>query len=332
MNNNHTPAANELDCIRRTRGIRACRNALRSMALQRREAAVRLVNGDSLLVATLYILQPVLSELDLNGLLSERNRTALKICGRITQGKKAGDFGEEPLSLNSEAVHSVLLWMFQTGMADDGLDEEFDQILDITASVLIKTHHEKAVQPDVAELIFRRNRKGTYLHDLAWAYFQTRDADALRIVAKRLLSPDRRDAEFAGALLHMEPDELKTGRDRRKKYMEFNGWLEENNPYLYFTGESFQLTNNPVVCDVDLDAKYLSKDISPRSRKPLSPLTEEENGCLKNFKEAPDDDRTVLAKYSHRLHEEDPVYWAQWLRSPVGEQLRIARDGRREQP
>lgn len=332
MNKNHTPAANELDCIRRTRGIRVCRNSFRSLALSRRETAVRLVNGDSLLFATLYVLQPVLSELNLDGLLSERDRTALKICDRITQEKKAGDSVEEAFSLNSEAVHSVLLWMFQTGMADDGLNEEFDQILDITASILIKTHHEKTVQPDVAELIFRRNRKGAYLHDLTWAYFQTRDTDALRIVAKHLLSSDRKDAEFAGMLLHMEPDELKTARDRRKKYTEFNGWLDENSPYLYFTNESFQLTNNPVVCDVDLDAEYLGKGISPRSRRPLSPLTNEENGCLRHFKETPDDDRTVLAKYSHRLHKENPAYWAQWLQFPVEEQLQIARDGRREQP
>ncbi len=330
MNSNDTSPANELDCIRRVRGSRACRNTFHRLVLGRRETAVKLINDESLVFTTLFILRPVIEETNLYDQLCDRNLIALDLCERIVQNKLPGSGKAAPYSLDDEGVHLVLLWMFQTGRADDGLSEEFDQILDIAASILIKTHHEKMILPQVADLLFLRNRGGKYVHDLAWAYMQSREPDALRHIAKRLISQSRSDNELAAELLHMNTDDLKSARGRQKKYTEFSEWLKENDSYLYFTGESFQLTNNPVVCDVDLEAKYLSKKISPRNRKPIDPLTEEENGSLKQFKDTQDEDKTALAKYSHKLHDEDPDNWSKWMHMPVMEQVRTAREGRRE--
>ncbi|WP_457943283.1 hypothetical protein [Caproiciproducens sp. LBM24188] len=330
MNYNYSCPVNELDSIRRARGTRSCRSAFYRLAQNRSETALRLINDDALQFASLYILWPAIEELGFRGSLCERNQIALHLCERMTREKKAGNDQEPALSLDSEEVHNVLLWMFETGTADDGLNEEFDLILDTTASILIKTHHEKRILPQVADLIFRRNRKDSYLHDLTWAYFQSREPDSLRYIAKRLLSHDRRDAELAATLLHIEPSELRTVRGCHNKYRELNRWIDENKPYLYFTGESLNLTNSPAVCHVDLGAKYLNKAISPRSRKPLSPLTEEEDSCLKHFRERQDDEKEVLADYSRRLHESDLNSWQQWLHNPVGEQIRIAKNGGRD--
>lgn len=330
MANYRTAPANELDSIRRARGVRACRSAFYRLGQQRRETAVRLINGDNLQFASLYVLRASVEELGMSEQLCDRNRIALIVSEKIISGKKSDEASEAAISLNDETVHSVLMWMFQTGIADDGLSEEFDEILDITASILIKTHHEQAILPSVADLIFQRNRKDAYAHDLTWAYFQSHSPEALRHIAKKLTSNDRRDVKLACTLLNFDPDELKTLRDRQKKYSDFSTWLDENNSYLYFTNESFQLTNSPNVCGVDLEAKYLSKEISPKSRKPLSPLTAQELSSLNQFKATQDDDKSILAKYSRKLHDEDPSYWEQWIHFPVAEQIRIARYDRRE--
>lgn len=332
MDSNRAGPANELDFIRRTRGAWACESTFRRLCREHREIAVWMINDSAVRYATLYILRPEIAELHLEDQLNERNRAVLALCEKITEGKAQGA-PDATRSFDTETIHAALMWMFQTGLSDDGLSGDFDQTLDIAASVLIKSHHEKTILPDAAELIFRRNRKGAYLHDLIWAYFQSRDAESLRLIAGHLISPVRQDEELAATLLHLPAEGLETERGRQKKYKETLSWIDENSPYLYFTGESFQRTNSPVPCSVDLGAKYLNKKISPRSRQPLSPLTAEERSSLTHFRqEAPEEDKTLLAKYSHKLHEESPGNWAQWLQSPVSRQIEIAKNERGEQP
>ncbi len=331
MNSYYAGPVNNLDRIRRTRGINACKNIFRRFGNERRQTAVQLINDDRLLFASLFILQPEIRELNLNQELSERNRTALNICEKISSGKKPADGPGASIDLNNEAVHLVLLWMFHTGSSDDGLSNEFDQTLDLVASVLIRTHHEKVILPAIADLIFKRNRKNSYIHDLTWVFFQAREADAMRFIAERLRSPIQKDVELARTLLHL-PDNipLRTNRDKQKQYGEYISWLKENSPYLYFTGESFQLTNNPAPCSLNMEAKYLCKNISPRGSKPLTPITETELSSLNNFNSVQEEEKKVLAKYSQKLHEEDQSYWNQWLQYPVSKQVEIAKYGRRE--
>lgn len=331
MNSGYAGSVNNLDCIRRTRGMSACRNMFRKLGQENRQTAIRLINDNSLLFASLFILQPEIKDFNLYGELSERNRIALNICEKIADVKKPGGNSGNSLSLNDETVHMVLLWMFHTGAADDGLSNEFDQILDITASVLIKTHHENAILSSVADLIFRRNRKGAYIHDIVWIFFQARNAQSLQLIAGYLRSPVQKDVELARTLLNLREDiKLRNSSEKQKWYNEYISWLNENSPYLYFTGESFQLTNSPSACDVNLEAKYLGKNSSPRGPKPLTPLTEEEHICLNHFNEVQEEEKARLAEYSSKLHRENQPVWSQWMQYPVEEQLQIAKYGRRE--
>ncbi len=331
MNSGYSGSVNDLDCVRRRRGIDACKNMLRKLGRDCRQTAVRQINSDGLLFASLFILQPEIKELNLSGELSERNRIALNICEEIKDVKKSGGGSGNSLSFHNETVHSVLLWMFRTGAEDDGLSNEFDQILDITASVLIRTHHEKAILPAIAELMFRRNRKGAYIHDIVWIFFQARDAGSLKLIAGYLRSSVREDVDLARTLLNLPQDtQLRTSGDRQRQYSKYVSWLTENSPYLYFTGESFQLTNSPSACGVNLEAKYLGKNSSPRSRKPLAPLTEEEKTSLDRFNEAAEEEKAGLAEYSQKLHRENQPDWSQWMQYPVAKQIDIAKYGRRE--
>ena len=327
---NHGPT-NQLDRTRRTRGADACRFIFITTEKRSRQNAVRLINDDRLFFASLFVLQQEIRELDLYQELSERNQTALNICQKITDAKHSAGRPGDGFSLKSEAVHSVLLWMFNTGILDDGMSGRFDQILDITASVLVKTHHEKTVLPVMADMIFQRNRKGVYNHDLIWAFFQARDAQSLRHIAARLRSPVQQDVELARVLLNIPKDTpLITNSDKQKQYAAYLAWLKDNGPYVYFTGESMQLTNAPSACGVSLEAKYLCKGVSPRYNKPLTPLTDEERSNLEHFYGAKEEERAVLANYSNTLHTKNQPSWNEWMRYPVSRQVDIAKYGRRE--
>jgi hypothetical protein len=331
MNTGYSGPVNELDRIRRARGADACRDVFRKSGKENRQNAVRLLNDSRLYFATLFILQPDIKELDLNQALSERNRTALSICEKIADAKNPTGGSGDSVSLNNEAVHFVLMWMFYTGAADDGLSNQFDQTFDIVASVLIKTHHEKAILPVVADLIFQRNQKGSYLHDLVWVFFQARDANALRLIAGHLRSPVQKEVELARTLLNLSEDvPLKTNQDKQRQYVTYLSWLRENSPYVYFTGESFQLTNSPIPCGVNQEAKYLCKNISPRSREPLVPLTESERTSLMNFNDTKEEEKIILAEYSQKLHAQNTPSWNEWIQLPVSKQIQSAKYGRRD--
>ena len=330
MNSGYNGTGNDLDHIRRSQGIDACRNTFGRVGKERRQNAVRLVNDSRLFFASLFILQAEIEELNLKEELSERNRIALNICKKILDEKKPSDDSDHLISLNSEEAHNVLLWMFNTGAVDDGLNNEFDQVLDIVASVLMKTHHEKTILPVMTDMIFKRNQKGRYIHDLVWACFQTRDVNALRLIAKYLRSSVSKDVDLACTLLHLPQNvSLRSYSDKQKQYAAYLSWLKENGPYLYFTGESLQFANNPMPCGVDLEAKYLCKDRGMCGRKQLTPLTDTERDSLTKFNRVSEEEKKILAKHSQRLHGENPSYWNQWMQYPVDKQLNIAQYGRR---
>ena len=321
----HSGQRARLDLIRRARGAGACRETFRGLARENKREAARLLGDGRLAFGTLFVLRPEIAEFLPEEDLSYRDRTALQFCDRASQANKAID-DDCPRFSAGEDAHPVLLWMFTTGTEDDGLSEEFDRVLDLAAAVLIRTYREESILPAAAELIFRRYRRGSYLHDLIWAYFKTRSTDALRIIAGHLRSPVRKDVELARSLLHLPEN----GAEGRKQYGEYLSWLRENGPYLYFTGESYQLTNAPSPCGVDLGAKFLCREISPRSRRPLTPLTREEEERLSGFNGAGDEEKETLARYSRKLHDDDPSGWNRWMQYPVSRQIEIAGYGRRE--
>jgi hypothetical protein len=331
MNSGYAGTPNYLDHIRRKSGIDECKNYFSEFGKEHREDVIRLMNDRRLYFASLFTLQSEIKEFHINEELSERNRIALDFCKKISDEKNISDASDITIPLSSEPVHQTLLWMLNTGAADDGLCNEFDQILDIAASVLIKTHHEWSVLPVIADLVFQRNRKGTYYHDLIWAFFQTRDVYALRFIAKYLRSPLSKDIQLARKLLNLPQDErLIMGLNRQQEYQKYLSWLKENASYLYFTGESLQFSNNPVPCNLNLEAKYLCKNTSPRSSKPVDSFTEEEVVYLNNFNQMKQEEKITLANYSQTLHKRNNCDWNNWIHYPVEKQIHIAQYGRRE--
>ena len=328
MNLGGSGTTNDLDHIRRFKGINACKNMFGKLGKERRENAVQLVNDSRLSFTSLFILQPEIKKLNLREDLSKRNQTAINICERISDEQDLSIASDYSIPLKSEEVHSVLLWVFNTGVADDGLNDEFDLILDVVASVLIKTHHEKTILPLMTEVIFKRNQKGRFIHDLVWACFQTRDPNALRLIAGYLRSSVTKDVDLAHILLHLPQDvPLRTSYDKQKQYVAYLSWLKENDPYINFTGENFQSTNNPIPCVVDLEAKYLCRDSSIYAFKQIPDFTGSERIYLVNFNALSENEKSILARHSQKLHSENPSYWNEWMQYPVDKQIQTAQYG-----
>ncbi len=329
MRSQDAESRNELDWVRRSRGTDACKKYFRQVAMTDSQKVILLLNDDRLLFPTLFVLQPLIYGWNLADALSERNRIAFHICDRITEGKNTEEVPHFPRSMEGEKAHQTLLWMFQTGAPEDGLSNEFDEVLDIIASAIIRTYQDESILPTVARLIFQRNRRGSFYHDLVWAFYRTKDVFSLKYIAEYLNSNYRKDVELAHTLLHFNRDTAPNSR-RTNEYAQYLSWLKENSPFLSFTDEGFQFSNSPNPCNLSLEAKYLNKQVPVRRRQADIPYTEEELERLKDFKEAQQEERASLANYSHSLYGRNPSDWNQWIHYPVSKQLNIANYGRRD--
>ena len=322
MNGHPLEKRSGLDKIRFAQGQAKCREAFRNAARRSGRGAVSLVNGADLSFACLYILRPEILELRLSPELNRRNILALRITDHILRPQGAPRTVR--LSAKSRDMQSVLRWMLQTGDAD-GADSGLEQVLDVAACVLLKAYRDQSVLPLVADMIFARGRKGHYIHDLVWAAFQARDPAVLTLFAQRLLSGEAEDARLARELLQIESQDADGAPDPHAAYDAYLRWLAENDPYLYFTDENFQLSGRPRFCRVDLERKYLQKGTPSYDNAPLRLSGENEQKALAAFKALDAEDQSALSDYSRRMHEENPAAWEAWARAPIAEQLEAAK-------
>ena len=228
-------------------------------------------------------------------------------------------------SNNNEITYLDLKDMFNRGLDDPGLRNDNDELLDITALLLVKTHKDKTILPSLADMIFLRNREGLFTHDLIWAFFEARDPYSLMLIANYLHSDDINDVKLACKLLDFVPSiDMTVGKDSKKQYMDFFRYLKENYPFLYFTGESFQRTSKPVPYIVALDAKYLCRRTSLYTGNPLIPYTSKENNLLGYFNKLDEDKKLLLSSFSLRTHYENIYLWNSWINHSISTQISIA--------
>lgn len=322
--------------MRRGRGGDAFRSRFRDLSERDRPRAAKLLRSPGLSFGTLFLLVPELREFGLGEELDGEKRMALQMSGNLLRdGELQEAFGEAPVvsvaairgagaasppagAEKVRAEHEALRWMFRTGARDDGLSDRYDQLLDAAAATLIKLYGDRDLLPRVAELIFRRAHKGMFYHDLAWAFFQSRDPEALLLLARRLHAKDRGEAELARTLLN-----LPEGQQGEKAYRDFKAWHRENSPYLAFRPGGFQLSGTPDLYGVDYEAKYLGKPRKEHEEKEAEkpPLTQREYGCLCRFRERSEAERQHLAGYSARLRRRSSARWRRFMDAPVESQL-----------
>lgn len=288
------------------------------------EKALHLANDDDLSFATLFLLRPLIDESGILSRLNLRNQNALEISRNLLAKETSR---KERLSLDDRQLHyPVLKWMLETGRMEDGLSNDYDEVLDMTTLTLIKTHKDKTVLPAVADMIFDRYRRGLYIYDLVWAFFEACDPDCLAMVAYRLNSNQLKDVELARKLLNFIPCiSMNSYMNPTSQYACVLNWLQENYPYLYYTGDSFQQSSNPVPYTVSLDAKYLCKALSTHNENAPISLSDEERRLVDRFKTLDSNTRVALSRCSYLLNRQNKYWWNMWLRSPLQYQIEVAR-------
>jgi hypothetical protein len=233
---------------------------------------------------------------------------------------------ESPFPSGRELDYLALKGIFEKGTANRELSDEADELLDATASLLITTHKDKTILPIVVDMIFYRNRKNLFTHDLIWAFFKARDPHSLILIANYLGSSDKRDVELACKLLDFIPSvDMSMIDGSKNRYMTLFYWLQENYPFIYFTGESFQRTSKPIPYMVDLDAKYLCRRVSVYSGKLFTPLTEKETNIITSFAKLDKYNKQLLSSFSLRIHSKDIYLWRSLINYPITRQINIAK-------
>ncbi|HDK7138863.1 TPA: hypothetical protein PTV74_001450 [Clostridium botulinum] len=309
-------------------GVDNIRSFFYQLAKENEKEALNLINDENLHFTSLFVLRPEIEELNLFQKLNARNRIALGITNEILSSKR-NISDVEYLSFDYiQAVHSVLKWMIETGCINDGLDDQYDEILDITAIFLTKIYRDKTVLPIIAEMIFRRYKQGLLIHDLAWAFFESRDPISLSIISERLQSKELKYVELAQELLSFVPRiGIRSNIDIKKQHLSFLDWFGKNNLFLHFTGESFQQVKNPVIYRVVLEAKYLCEPVSINTGEILRILSGKECKMIDEFKRLDENAQELLSEFSVMLHHNNICKWQYWLECPIGEQIKFARIG-----
>ena len=314
-----------LDRVRLGEGNEKCKAVFGEICESDKRRAALMLNDRRLTFPCLFILLPQIETYEMDRYLSPRITMARRIVGLMGKRSVSGPEGDD-LSEKKDAAYSALRWMLETGHADDGLGDDYEEILDITASVLISLYKDQQSLPAVFDLLFNRNRKGHNIHTLVWAVFQIHSVDTLKLIAQRIRSSEEMDARLAFKLLGIEAvSGGDADSDNQKRYDAYLQWLKENDPFLYFTGESLQLTSQPAFCRVDLERKYIHRGTPSYDRQPVVPADDLESRSLAAFNTLGQDEKTLLSEYSHRTHKENLAEWKRWLQRPIDEQIKTAK-------
>lgn len=312
-----------LDEIRLENGIDRLKAVTHDLIDNNFERAIELINDKSVLFPSLFVLRSEIIRYDIIPSLSIRNRYALKIVNKILSRDIPGT---QRLSFDyREEDYYVLKWILETGYLEDGLNDQYGEVLETAAIILAKIYKDRNCLRVIEEMIFNRNRRGTYIYDLVWAFFECSRAEDLIMLVNRLCSYSRKDVELARKLLNFIPC---MGIDSKEynvnQYQYSLKWIDQNRNFLYYTGESNLQTSNPHRYAISLEAKYLQKTASKDYGEPSGPLTEDQYTLLDNFKKLDDYSKVLLSNCSSELYRKSRYWWNEWLKYPIDKQIMTA--------
>lgn len=316
---------NPLNNTKAKKGIQGLKAYFEDLVSNNPDEAAAAINDENLYFGCLYMLKPEVEAEAFYKKLCMRNKMALGLIDELQTGSKNTTVLENSSYDYVKSVCSMLQWILVSGAEDDGLDDNYDSLLDAAALILGKVYADRTVLPAIVDMIFARNRKGFFYNDLLWAFFEARYPDSLVLIAKYIQSQQPKDVELARELLSFVPG-IGSERDnnRQAQYLSVTDWLEDNIMYLYYTGESYQQTGNPIPYRVIYEGKYLNKAVFVSTGKIIETLDESEYKLLEDFSGLDDKTKIILSNYSHMLHKKDIDYWSLWMGYPVAEQIRLA--------
>jgi len=237
----------------------------------------------------LYILSEEIENNGVVGSLPNRAKHAMYIVTEKNGEKNRSAIYKREIAGSDQAIieptQESLRWMILSGWDWDGpsgAQDSYDAALDAAVAFFADKYDDAEVMQKAAELMFRRNRKGLTVHDLAWGFYKTANPNALSYVARHLTSDNPSDVELTVKLMGFDDPGTKSGR--RALYDEYTKWLSENKKYLYTTNEHFSSTSKPYSVRHDREAKFLDCEIDPRERAPKKPLTDAERAMLNAYR------------------------------------------------
>lgn len=318
---------NNINILDRTRledGIDNLRGYFRNLVKYDIHKALELVNDEKLHFSSLYVLRFEIAGFGLTSHLSRRNRKALNFINGITAKRKTDTWCL--IHSQNSTYYPVLKWILETGCTDDGLSDRYNEILELTASMLTKYYKDSSVLPIIVDMIFKRYRKGLFIHHLAWAFFEVQNPDSLLLIANYMRSAESKDVELACKLLSFIPHIQTEGNtDMMRTYYNVIYWIQENLKFLNYTGESFHHTARPLTYVISRDAKYLCKPVAAIEKRQIENFSEDEKKLLAPFKELEPETRTLLSECSYHLYRRNYESWNIWIHYPITEQIKTAR-------
>jgi hypothetical protein len=330
-----------LDNLRLSNGPEGLKNYFRELLRTDRDGALKAINDSDIKFGTLYLLRSELSEKLVEDDLNPLYRRALNLTDDLT--RKVSPKTESSIRKAGETVVSALRFIIRTGLPEEGLGSKYEQLIDRTAALLVKSFGDASILPELAGIIFDRNRRGALLHELVWAFFEARCPESLLLVAQRLKSADKRDVGLAKELLCFIPGIAEDPAEGMTKETAHNipmspgdrsagtglytialRWLEENQHFLCYTGESMHLCSMPQHYRISWPAKYMCRSVSVVDGKPILEYRQPEIEILSRFERLPETLQKQLADYSHMLYKRNIRQWKVWIRLPVEEQAAAA--------
>jgi hypothetical protein len=312
-----------LDNVRSGNGSDGLRNFYNDLLKKDREKALELINDQHLKFGTLYHLRYECSNPRIIKALDPLYRRALEIIPELSA--RADSHLEARMRSDGDSTYSALKWMLKTGFDENESGSSYDQLMEHTAALLTRSFNDTDVLPEIAEMIFIKNRSGKLVHELVWAFFEARKPESLMLLAHRLNSADSRDIELAKRLLCFIPFiHENPGMPMSIVHLKVMAWLRDNFPFLYYTGESLHLSGQPEHYAVEWNAKYLCHPVSAESGELLSILNPFENELIKHFGELPENSRKILADFSYMLYRTNFNQWSNWIQLPPANQASLA--------
>lgn len=314
------------DKTRHDNGISKLKIVFNELIKNNIEKALNLINDENLHFASLFLLKSDIKKFNLFSKLNLRNRIALETVNDILT-KKISDIEY----LSDEYIrktHLTLKWILETGFIDDGIDNKYDKVLDTVAALLTMAYKDKTILPILVNMIFERYKKRLLIHDLIWAFFESRNPETLTLIAKYLRSSKLEEFELACKLLNFVPGiDIDNKENKEEQYKLFTNWFEENYLFFYFTGESFQQTSHPKPYIVVLEAKYICESVSVDTGKILKTLSKEDEELLNRFRELEYENKILLSDFSYKIYGQNKHFWKKWLNYPITDQIKIAKNG-----
>lgn len=330
ISNEHPKFKTFLDRVRCNNGIDKLREVFQESAAHEIKAAIDSLNHEELQFPSLFVLQSDIENIGILDQLSDRNQIAIEIVKDILSPEEEQPAAFYRLSIcdHVQTVQSVLRWMLETGNKDSGLSAEYDQVIDTTATLLISVFGDRTILPLIVDLIFARHEQGLVVEYLIQSFFDARDPHSLGLIADRLRSSQVKQRGLARRLLAFIPEiDISRDTDGEQQYWTVQRWLEDNSMFLYFQGETFDMTSKPIPYIVIPKAKYLGRFVSIDSGEIVGSLTEEESQTLEEFEKLEAEAKIQLATHSAALRRQSLPDWNAWLCSPLREQLKVTNLG-----